>query len=430
MKVNFFITQRLLKNQKFGFSTPIVRIAILSTGLGLSVMIVAVSVVAGFKQGITEKLTGIVSHVQITKLSASSSLETAPIDRMPAFYQDIKTMQGVKHIQTFCIKHAILKTQMEIQGVVVKGIGDDFDWQFFQQHLLEGTVVKPMLDKSMHRGVLISKLIAERLQIKTGDSLYVYFMRQQKRIDYLSDESPRMFYPSDSATEIKPYAMKVGVQGIYETGMYEMDNQLILSDLTLVQQMYGWQANQVSGFEILIDDYEKIDPITYEIDNIVPVDLYVSNLRENYPEIFEWLPTIDINSIIIIVLMVMVSVMAMVSTLLILILEKTNLIGILKALGMNNASIQKIFMYHAAYIVFQGLILGNLLGLGAAFLQMKFGFIQLDQQSYYLSEVPVLINGYYIAILNLISFFSCILVMIFPSYLVSRISPVQAIRID
>lgn len=427
MKVEFFITRRLLQNRKTGFSTPVVRIAILSIGLGLCVMIIAVSVVAGFKKGITEKLSGIASHIQVAKLSSSSSLETEPIPSMPEFYQDIKNIQGVTHIQTFCIKHAILKTQKEIQGVVVKGVGSDFDWTFFQQHLTTGSIIQSISDNYLHRGVLISEIVAQRLQVKPGDSLYVYYMSQVKRSAYLSDGS---YDRRDSIMETKPYAMKVGVQGIYETGMYEMDNQLILADLSLVQSMYRWNANQVSGFEININDYAQIDELTFEIDDMVPVDMYVSNIRENYPEIFEWLPTIDINSIIIVVLMVLVSIMAMISTLLILILEKTNLIGVLKSMGMNNPTLRKIFIYHAAYIIFQGMILGNVLGIGTAYLQMKFGIIQLDQQSYYLSEVPVMLNGYYVIFLNLICFLSCLLVMIFPSYLVTRISPIQAIRVD
>ncbi|MCX7744275.1 MAG: FtsX-like permease family protein [Flavobacteriales bacterium] len=436
MKTEIFITRRILTTRHpAGFSRPIVRFAIASISLGLGIMILAVSIVNGFKKGITEKLTGITSHIQITKLSASSSLETEPIDSKPAFYNEIKSMPEVNHIQSFVVKHGILKTKKEIQGVVIKGVGDDFNWKFFQQHLKEGAILTSLENEESIKNIIISKLIANKLNVSVNDSLYVYFLSRIKKPLYqIPDDFPHDEYYEmlikDSITESKPYAMKLRVTGIYETGMYEMDNQLILAHQWLVQDMYKWNRNQISGFEITLKDYRNLDDITWVIDSKVPVDLYVSNIRENYPEIFEWLPTIDINSIIIIILMILVSIMAMISTLLILILEKTNMIGILKALGMSNFQVRKIFILQAAYIIIQGLILGNIFGIGLCLIQFHFGIIKLDQQSYYLSEVPVLIDWLKIAGINLLTFINCIFVLIFPSYLITRISPVQAIRVS
>jgi lipoprotein-releasing system permease protein len=436
LKTELFITRRILKSHHpAGFSRPIVRFAVASIALGLSIMILAVSIVNGFKQGITEKLTGITSHIQIIRLSASSSLETEPTDKFPAFYNQIKSIPQVANIQSFIVKHGILKTKKEIQGVVIKGIGEDFNWQFFQQHLKEGTILSSSNSSETSKDIVISRLIANKLNLSVSDSLYIYYLSRIKKPRYqIPDDLPHDEYYemliNDSITESKPYAMKLRVTGIYETGMYEMDNQLILAHESLVQDMYKWNRNQVSGFEITLKDYKKLDDITWEIDNIVPIDLYVSNIRENYPEIFEWLPTIDINSVILIILMILVSIMAMISTLLILILEKTNLIGILKALGMNNFSIRKIFIFQAAYIILQGLFIGNIVGIGLCYLQDTLGIIKLDQQSYYLSEVPVLFDWMKIFSINILTLFSCLVVMIFPSYLVTKITPIQAIRIS
>lgn len=436
MKTEFFITRRILTTRHpAGFSRPIVRFAVASIALGLGIMILAVSIVNGFKQGITEKLTGITSHIQITRLSASSSLETEPTDKHPAYYNEIKNMPEVSNIQSFIVKHGILKTKKEIQGVVIKGVGEDFNWEFFQQHLKEGAILSSTHNDQTSKDIVISRLIASKLNLSVADSLYIYYLSRIKKPLYqIPDDLPRDEYYEmlirDSITESKPYAMKLRVAGIYETGMYEMDNQLILAHQSLVQDMYKWNRNQVSGFEINLHDYRNLDDMTWEIDSKVPVDLYVSNIRENYPEIFEWLPTIDINSMIIVILMILVSIMAMISTLLILILEKTNMIGILKAMGMSNLSVRKIFIYQSGYIVIQGLLLGNIVGIGLSMIQFHFGVIKLDQQSYYLSEVPVLIDWIKIAGINVLTLVSCIAVMILPSYLVTRITPIEAIRVS
>lgn len=436
MKTEIFITRRILTSRDpAGFSRPIVRFAVASIALGLAIMILAVSIVNGFKKGITEKLTGITSHIQIVRLSASSSLETEPTEKLPAFYEEIKNMPEVRNIQSFILKHGILKTKKEIQGVIIKGVGVDFNWQFFKQHLKDGTILLNTDTDKTSKDILISQLIANKLQLSVNDSLYIYYLSRVKKTlyqipeDFPHDEYYEMLI-KDSITESKPYAMKLRVAGIYETGMYEMDNQLILAHQSLVQDMYKWNRNQVSGFEITLHDYKTLDDMTWEIDSKVPVELYVSNIRENYPEIFEWLPTIDINSVIIIILMILVSIMAMISTLLILILEKTNMIGILKAMGMRNFSIRKIFIYQSVYIIVQGLLIGNFVGIGLSLIQYHFGIIKLDQESYYLEEVPIMIDWIKIFGINLLTLGSCLAVMILPSYLVTRITPIEAIRVS
>lgn len=436
MKTEFFITRRILTTRHpAGFSRPIVRFAVASIALGLGIMILAVSIVNGFKQGITEKLTGITSHIQIVRLSASSSLETEPTEKQPAFYEEIKNMPEVRNIQSFIVKHGILKTKKEIQGVVIKGVGEDFNWQFFKQHLKTGTLLLDTDIDKTSKDILISQLIANKLQLSVDDSLHIYYLSRVKKPLYqIPEDLPHVEYYEmlikDSITESKPYAMKLRVAGIFETGMYEMDNQLILAHQSLVQDMYKWNRNQVSGFEITLHNYKKLDDMTWEIDSKVPVELYVSNIRENYPEIFEWLPTIDINSVIIVILMILVSIMAMISTLLILILEKTNMIGILKAMGMRNIGIRKIFIYQSAYIILQGLLIGNFVGIGLSLIQYHYGIIKLDQQSYYLEEVPIMINWIKIVGINLLTLGNCLAVMILPSYLVTRITPIEAIRVS
>ncbi len=436
MHIDWFILKRMIRSEKGNqqFSKPVIRIAMASIALGLGIMILAGSIVSGFKKEITEKLSGITAHIQVTKLTSSSSLETEPISLSDTVMQKIKNIDGVLHIQPFSIKHGILKTKKEIQGVVVKGVDNNYDWTFLQQHIKSGNILQAEKKDSIpDKRILISKIIADQLEIKAKDSIYIYYLSQYKKPRYSSSDALLSNYSmiyNDSIIESKPSAMKVKVEGIYESGMVEMDQQLILADMELVQLMYKWNDKQISGYEINISDYQLLDSLTWMVDDQLPASHYVSNIRENYPEIFEWLPTIDINSTIITVLMITVSIMAMISTLLILILEKTTFIGILKAMGMNNFQLRKIFIYHSIFIILQGMMYGNLIGIGLCWIQKKWGLIKLDIESYYLSEVPIHLDLIHIISLNVLTFLICIIALLVPSYLVSRISPVKAIRMD
>lgn len=450
------------KDDALSFSRPVVIIAITSVMLSLGIMILSMAIVRGFKNQITEKLVGISSHITIYNLDNNYSFETRPVYNKEPFYYSLQNKKGVKHIQKYALKHAILKTKEEIQGVIIKGIDSDFDWSFFNRHLVSGKPLEVGDDSLASRQIVVSKIIADKLQIEPGDTLYTFYLNQpalhtgQKAIrlcklatywsvmktdenwfsylDYQpSSNSLMKYYESlrrDSLISGRPSSMKLYVTGIYETGMYELDEQLMLADIRIVQKMYGWTVNDATGFELMINDYKDLDELTDTILVNLPGGYYVSNVKENYPGIFLWLPSVDVNSIIIIVLMILVSIMAMISTLLILILEKTTTIGVLKSLGMRNWNVQEIFLYHAGHIIIRGMILGNIFGISLSFIQLHFKVIKLPKESYYLTEVPIEMNVLSIIAINLATFIVCILAMVLPSLLVTRISPVKAIRID
>lgn len=417
MNLELHIARRLLKrNERNSYARPVVNIAVASIAVGLSVMILSLAVVRGFKNEIKQKIIGIGGHIQVVNLDNNSSFESKPISRSRPAYFDIKKSGEVRHIQVFATKHAILKTDEELQGVVVKGVSDDFEWSFFQNHLIAGNILERP-EKSALPRILLSKLNAGKLSLDVGDTLMAVYLG-------------KTFNKKDSTYSEEPKGKKVVVGGIYETGLYELDMQLVLAPLELVQEMYNWESDQVTGYELLIDDFSQLENKVNAIFDIIPRDLYAFTIEEIYARIFYWLPTIDINSVIIIVLMIMVGMMAMISTLLILILERTSFIGIMKALGMRNWGLRRIFIYHAAYIVLRGLIIGNVLGIGLALIQMIWAPVKLNQESYYLPVVPVELNVWHIIFLNLGTLVACVLALLFPSYLVTRISPVRAIRID
>lgn len=417
MNLELHIARRLLKrSERNSYARPVVNIAVASIAVGLSVMILSLAVVRGFKNEIKQKIIGIGGHIQVVNLDNNSSFESKPISRSRAAYFDIKKSGEVRHIQVFATKHAILKTDEELQGVVVKGVSEDFDWSFFQNHLVSGKILDRS-EKGALPPILISKLNAGKLNLQVGDTLMAVYLG-------------KTFNKKDSTYSEEPKGKKVIVGGIYETGLYELDMQLVMAPLELVQEMYNWESDQVTGYELLIDDFSQLENKVNAVFDIIPRDLYAFTIEELYARIFYWLPTIDINSVIIIVLMIMVGMMAMISTLLILILERTSFIGIMKALGMCNWGLRRIFIYHAAYIVLRGLIIGNILGIGLALIQMVWAPVKLNQESYYLPVVPVELNIWHIIFLNLGTLVACVLALLLPSYLITRISPVRAIRID
>jgi lipoprotein-releasing system permease protein len=417
VNIELYIARRLIraKNKGLRFSRPVVNMAIVSITLGLAVMLLANCIVTGFKNNITGKLIGIGGHIQIANLDNNYSFETNPIDIYQPTLQGItEAVPEIVHMQEYATKHAILKTDEEIQGVLLKGVGKDFDWGFFEAGLLAGSIPDFQISP---KEVLVSKIIANRLRLRVGDSLHTYYLSQVRDPEALK----RSRYPS---------AIKVRVSGIYETGIYEFDEKLIITSIQLVQRMYSWQENQISGFEVMISSYKKLESALSGLQMNISSDLYATSIKEQHPEIFEWLPTVDLNSHIINILMIVVSLMAMSSTLLILILERVNTIGILKAVGMNNYQLQRMFLYQAGFIIGRGITFGNLLGLGLCFLQWEFGFVKMDQESYYLSEVPIEFNLFSIMMINLATFGICAALMLLPSLLVRRITPLQAIRLD
>ncbi len=430
MNLERFIAKRVATSSGESFSRLIIRIAVIAVALSLSVMIVSTAVISGFKHEIGEKIFGFWGHIHITSTQINRTTgESVPIKINQPFYPAIEnigqityddiptilgyelprqvkrqTQGGIRHIQAFALKPGILKTKKEIEGIILKGIGEDFDWSFFKKYLVEG---QPLVqDDTVGNGIVISKQTAIRLELKVGDKFIFNYVQDGEAL-----------------------ARAFKVQGIYKTGLEEYDRKFALADLRKVQQTLAWQPDEVGGFEVFIDDLRDLDVFTdYIYLNEIPGDLYCENIREKYPAIFEWLALQDINEVVILVLMLVVGLINMVTALMILILERTNMIGTMKALGQTNWGIRKIFLYHAGYIILLGLIWGNLAGLSFCFLQEKFGLIQLSEENYYLSVAPVRLNLFTVLALNAGTLVVTLLFLILPSWLVTRISPVKAIR--
>ena len=380
--------------------------------MGLGVMILAVAILTGFKQQIREKVVGFGSHIQIMNFDSNISFETTPISDTQTFIPKIKQLPGVAHVEVFATKAGIIRTDEDIQGVVLKGIGSDFDWSYFKSNMVDGSVFT-VTDTGRTDKVIISKKIADMLRLKTGDSFSMLFIQ----------DPPRM--------------RKFTISGIYETSLEEFDKMYVFCDIGHIRKLNGWRDDQVSGFEIFIKDFDKLDEMTEAIRDAIGYKLTeedtkfkVTNIRIRYPQIFDWLNFQDLNVVIIILLMLIVAGFNMISGLLILILEKTNMIGVLKSLGAEDITIRRVFLYQAAYLIGKGLFWGNFVGIGLAFLQLKTGLITLDPSSYYLKTVPINLQLSHILLLNAGSMAAIILMLLVPSQLISRITPVKAIKYD
>lgn len=414
MNFPYFIAQRLIKGRReeTSFSRPINVIAIIGIAMGLAVMILSVAILTGFKQEIREKVVSFGSHMQILNYDSNFSFETSPISDTQEFIPKIINIPGIKHVQVFATKAGIIKTEEDIQGVVLKGIGSDFDWQYFSSCMVDGTVFH-VTDTGRTDKVIISKKISEMLRLKTGDSFVMHFIQ----------DPPRM--------------RKFTISGIYETSLEDFDKMYVFCDIGHIKRLNGWEDDQVSGFEIFIDDFDKLDEMTSAVRDEIGYKITeddtkfkVVNIRTKYPQIFDWLNFQDVNVIIIILLMLIVAGFNMISGLLILILEKTNMIGILKALGSEDNAIRRVFLYQAAYLIGKGLLWGNLIGIGLSFLQLKTGIISLDPSSYYLKTVPINLELSHILLLNAGTMIAIIIMLLVPSQLITRITPVKAIRYD
>jgi lipoprotein-releasing system permease protein len=414
MNLPYFIAQRLIKGRReeTSFSRPINVIAIIGIAMGLAVMILAVSTLTGFKKAIREKVVGFGSNIQIMHFDSNLSFETVPISDTQEFIPKIKKIPGISHIQVFATKAGIIKTDEDIQGVVLKGIGSDYDWRYFRSNLVDGSVFT-VTDTGRSDKVIISKKISDMLKLRTGDTFVMHFVQ----------DPPRM--------------RKFTISGIYETSLEEFDKIYVFCDIGHIKKLNGWSDDMVSGFEIFIDDFDNLDATTLAVRDAIGYRLAeeeakfkVTNIRTKYPQIFDWLNFQDVNVIIIILLMLIVAGFNMISGLLILILEKTNMIGILKALGSEDGTIRKIFIFQAAYLIGKGLLWGNIIGIGVAFFQLKTGMITLDPGSYYIKTVPVNLQLSHILLLNAGTMVVIIIMLLVPSQLISRITPVKAIRYD
>ena len=414
MNLPYFIAKRLIKGKddQKSFSKPINVIAIVGIALGLAVMIISVADLTGFKKEIREKIVGFGGNIQIVNYDSNISYETSPIRQGKEFVDKIKELPGVTHIEVFATKAGIISTGEEIQGVVLKGVGSDFDWGYFSKNMVEG-VFFTVNDSIRTDEVIISKKISDMLRLKPGDSFNMHFIQDPPRV------------------------RRFNVAGIYETSLEEFYEIYVFCDINHIKRLNGWDDDQISGFEIFIDDFDELDRMTLAVRDAVGYSITeeeesykITNIRLKYPQIFDWLGFQDLNVAIIIVLMLIVAGFNMISGLLILILEKTNMIGILKALGSNDKTIRRTFLYQAAYLIAIGLVWGNLIGIGLALLQSTTGIISLDPTSYYLKSVPINLELTHVLLLNAGTMAIIIAMLLLPSKLISKITPVKAIRYD
>ncbi len=407
MNLEWFITKRIAFSKGRAFSSFIIKIAIVAVALSMAVMVITTATVNGFQNEISRKIFGFWGHIHINSYTLNRSYEDLhPISMQQDFYPEITKTEGIKHIQVYANKAGIMKTDTDIEGIILKGISTDFDWDFFSHYMMDGQHFE-LNDSTSSKGMVISKTTADRLKLKVGDKLVVAFVQKPIR------------------------ARKFTIDGIYKTGIEEYDERYALIDIKQIQKLNKWAPTHVGGFEIFLDDVDQLDHFSeYVHSDVINHELRSQSIREINPNIFEWLALQDMNETVILSLMVLVAIINMVTALLILILERTNMIGILKALGSNNWSIRKIFLYNAAIIIGWGLLIGNLLGLGICWLQQKFGFIRLPEESYYISVAPVDINLGAIALINLLTLIICVLIMVIPTYLVTTIHPIKAIRFD
>jgi lipoprotein-releasing system permease protein len=422
VSVEKFIADRItLSNKgKNNISKPIVKIGITGIALGISVMILTVGIVLGFKQEIITKITGITSHITINSTSLNTSNEPSPL-RLPAdSLKILKESAFIRHIQPTAVKNGIIKTKTENEGVLLKGVSKEFDFGFFKKYLTEGAL-PVYTDTGVSKDIFISKKLADRLNIKIGQKLLAYFLTNKK----LSDELMAHGY-----TELEKRSRDFKVCGIFNTGFAEFDENLAIVDLKQIQKLNYWENGEVGSYEVFLNDFNTLDQDVEKVQEVLGYNYSIIPVNEAYENIFSWLGMVDVNGIIIIGLMLMVAGVNMITALLILILERANMIGLVKSMGMSNVSVRKVFFYVSLKLLWRGLLIGNIIGIGAVLLQYFFHLVKLDSDTYYVEYVPVIFNVTYILLLNAGIILSCMLMMFFPTLILTRITPIKTLRFD
>ncbi|MFZ1748592.1 MAG: FtsX-like permease family protein [Saprospiraceae bacterium] len=431
MNIEHFIAKRMATSKDGSFTKVIIGIAIAAIAISMTVMILTTATIAGFKEEITNKIFGFWGHIHITDSNINRNFELTPISRNEPFYDtiaDIKkidyqipakilgiplkgksmemtTLGGVKSLHPYIILPGLLSTKENFHGVLLKGLDTTYDASMMTPFIKEGRFIKYSADGASPE-MLISRNIADKMQIKTGDKVIMSFIRDNSQIK-----------------------KRFEVCGIYNTGLEEYDRRLCIVDIAKIREILQWPTENIQGMEVILDDVRDLDIISeYIYYEVVPQKFYAESIRSKFPSIFEWLNLQDINEKIILQLMVLVAIINMITVLLILILERTQMIGILKSLGMNNWGIRKIFIYNAGYIILYGMLIGNVIGVGICLLQKKFQFISLDEANYYLSTAPISIHWSNILLINVGTMAVTLIFLILPTMLVTRITPVKALR--
>lgn len=399
-----FISSRISFKSNRTYSKLIVRIAILGIMLGLGVMILSLAIIRGFKLEIRQKIRGFSGDIQVQNFDNNYSYQNTAVPYDKAFVKAVRANPLFAGIAPTATKPGIIKTRTEIEGVVMKGVNKDYDWSFFKRAMVSGKVIDFSDTVDAQKQLLISSYLANRLKLKVGDKFLMYFVQEPLR--------KRPFY----------------VAGIYDTSVEDIDKTFVIGDLSLIVKLNNWGANEIGGYELRVKDFDQLHAADDFLSDKMPLKLKSYLVTDAYPTIFEWLKLLDVNAQVMLILMLIVATINMISALLIIILERTSMIGIFKAMGADNWTIQKIFLYNATYLIGIGLLLGNIFGLGISFFQVNTHFFTLDEESYYMKFVPIQVKFSDMLLLNIGTLAICLLVLIIPSMLVTRISPVKAIR--
>lgn len=409
MNFELFIAKRLIagRNHKSSVSGPIIKIAISAIALGIMIMLIAVATSTGLQNKIRDKMAGFKGHIQIVNYDTNSSeVSVSPISKTQKFYPEFSSVEGVKNVQVFAAKGGILRTKTDFEGIIFKGVSTDYDWSFFNEYLIDGKV--PDFNQDRNREVLLSQTISNGLKLQVGDTVLSTFVKSE-------------------ASKL-PSNRRYIVSGIYNTGFTEFDKSMMIGDIREVQRLNNWTDDQIGGFEVLLEDFDKLQEKGSQIYQEIGVSLNSRTISESYPGIFEWIQLFDNNVWFIIALMIIVAGVNMISAMLVLILENVQFIGMLKAMGSPNVSIRNIFLYNASYLIVRGLIWGNGIGLAILGIQYFFEVIQLNPETYYVNVMPVYITFIQWFLLNLGTLILCVLMLIIPSYIIATVEPKKAIK--
>jgi len=411
LNFEFFIAKRLISAKKYksSISAPIIKIAIAAIAIGVIMMLVSFATGIGLQVKIRDKIAAFNGHVIIDNYDNNSSqVSLVPVSKDQDFYPEFESVSGIEHVQGVATIAGIIRTPTDFEGIIVKGVGEDYKWENFEEFLVEGEL--PNYSGGLNEDILLSRYMANRLGFEVGDKVITFFLRED--------------------VNRPPLMRAFVVKGIYSSGFQEFDELYVLADIRHIQRLNNWEQDQVGSFEVFIDDFDKLDEKGVEIYENISSLLDSRTIKQKYYSIFEWLSLFDFNIALIIGIMILVAGINMITALLVLILERTQMIGILKALGGGDWTIRKIFLYNAAYLIILGLFWGNLIGLGILFIQKYFKLFPLNPETYYVTEVPVYIGWEYILAVNLGTLILCLLMLLVPSVIISKISPVKAMKFD
>ncbi len=421
MNFSYYIASRILgkNNTTKNISKPIIKIGVIGIALGVAVMILTIAIITGFQEQITNKVTTFTSHLRINDFNENQSFESNPIYINDSLLNTIKLNSNVSHIQAFSTKNGILKTKTENEGVVLKGVSSHYDWSYLKPYITEGSVLN-ITENSVSKDIFISAGLAKKLSLKLNQKLLIYFMTKKKLEDTTASGQNYINY--------EPRVRDFYIKGIFNTGFGDFDKNLAYIDMKQIQKLNYWDSTQVGGYEIYLKNYLLMDETCNELNDEIGYNYKTQTAKQLQPNIFSWLEVINVNAIIIVTLMILVAGINMISALLILILEKTNLVGILKSLGLTNTNTRKIFLFISFKLLVKGLIYGNIIGVGLCLLQYHFKFASLDTETYYLSHVPINLSFTNVILINIGTIIACIGMMFIPTLILNKITPIKAIR--